>query len=83
MATKQSSSITIYVVMSLIAIAVLSTLLYNCSQAPCESMCLCTGQGGKICQEKDVLQDSYCNKGITEYSDLAAIQKKYGGPRWF
>ena len=82
MGNKQSSSTTIYVVMSLIAIAVLSSLLYNCNQAPCESLCLCTGQGGKVCQERDVLQNAYYKKGITEYSDLAAIQKKYGGPVW-
>ena len=43
--------------------------------------CLCTGGGGKLCANKCVLVNSYL-KGNTEYQDLAAVQKKVGGPFW-
>ncbi len=51
------------------------------------STCLCVGARTKICADRIDMERSYLSgtcggPGLTEYTDLAEIQRRHGGPRW-
>jgi hypothetical protein len=82
------TAIYVYVTVSVSIIGLLMILLYRCSKKSCQhytdkprDMCLCNGMGGKMCANKQELEDSY-NKGNTEYQNFNQIQKNSGGPLW-
>ena len=75
-------AIIIYVVVSLLTIGVLLFFLIRCEKKNCDGYCVCSTAGGvrrSICQPN--MKKAY-DEGMTEYTDLAALQKKFGGPKW-
>lgn len=77
-----TTAIVIYVVVSLISIAVLLLFLIRCEKKNCDGYCICShGSGTRdhICQPN--MKPAY-RKGLTEFSNFAEMQKEAGGPKW-
>ena len=66
--------IIIYVVISVILIAVLLGLLINCEQRKKDNFCVCQAMRRQSCPNPENLQDLYYSGKLTEFTDLA----KYG-----
>ena len=64
-----------------IIFAFLIGFLIKCQTKKYEPLCLCSGAKRKSCGNYNQLIKSY-EQGLTEYSDLAKIQKKNGGSKW-
>ena len=70
----------IYVVLSLVAIAVLTYFLVTCMNK--EKFCNCFKAKNSVCPNRELLQKLYEDGSLTEYTDFAAIQNALGGPKW-
>lgn len=86
MKKSERVSVTIYVVVSLIAIVVLIILLARKDNSNENfTKCICTSGSdsgrGRVCQNTEAVWDAY-QHGLTENSDLGKIQKQMGGPKW-
>lgn len=79
MNSSNKLAVSVYVVVSLAAIGVLLYFLIRCEKKNCDGFCICTGQGGQVCQPD--MSKTYAG-GLTEYSNLAALQRMHGGPKW-
>lgn len=81
---KTTVPIVIYVILSLVAIGVLVLFLVKCKKKTKSNYCVCTGTNagrGRFCKSPEEARRLY-RDGLTEYSDLAAMQKSNGGPKW-
>lgn len=82
---SQRIAMTIYIVLSLITIVILSVALSrkkNCNEN--FTKCICTGSDGgrgRVCQDTEQVQLAYRN-GLTENSDWGKLQREAGGPSW-
>ena len=73
----------IYMGVSIVLIGVLLGLLIRCqnSKDQCDGYCVCTGVGKENCRSQEQ-SDLLYQRGLTEYSNFAQMQKAKGGPTW-
>ena len=83
----------IYILVSVCAIAVLVVLLSKNKQKSCSpykncsgsgNLCECRGQfsSQRTCYNDQQRNNSYTCDGLTEFADLAGMQKAAGGSQW-
>lgn len=71
-----------YVFISLVVIAVLTGFLIKCRKDQTDCFCVCQGPAGEVCQNPKQLSHLYRKGTLTEYTDLAALQRMKGGAKW-
>jgi hypothetical protein len=71
----------VYIGCSARLICILIALLIRYNNKNCDNFCLCDNIKGKNCTPYQTKIDNY-NNGLNETQNMAAIQKKNGGPKW-